>query len=233
MTDLDFLKNVLIKDFQYFHDRGMYYNVEKDPLSGHLLNIEGDYWKKLREKLTPTFTSGKMRQMVPTIVDVGNKLEKFMMKTIEMNSELEIKDILARFTTDVIGSCAIGIECNSLEDKNSKFLEMGLKMLTKKLRNSFVTRMICLNYPDLARRLGIKFIHDDVSEFFMTVVEDVIEYREKNNVRRNDFMELLLQLKNDGKLAEDENNTNDKTEKLTVEEIAAQVFIFYLAVSFI
>jgi cytochrome P450 family 6 len=71
------------------------------------LNIEGDYWKKLREKLTPTFTSGKMRLMVPTIVSVGTKLETFMEKTIQESSEVEIKDVLARFTVDIIGKAAI------------------------------------------------------------------------------------------------------------------------------
>lgn len=230
VTDLDFLKTVLIKDFQHFHDRGTYYNTKDDPLSGHLLNIEGDYWKKLREKLTPTFTSGKIRQMVPTIVDVGVKLEAFMEKTVEENPEPEIKDILSRFTTDIIGSCAFGIECNSLEDKTSKFLEMGLKVFQQP-RNSFLKQLLAVTYPDFARKLGIRTTREDVSEFFMKIVKDVVEYREKNNVKRNDFMDLLLQLKNEGELVDEKTSKTNKLGKLTIEEIAAQVFVFFLAVS--
>lgn len=203
----------------------MYYNVKDDPLSGHLLNIEGDYWKKLREKLTPTFTSGKMRQMMPTIVEVGTKLEAYMAKTIEENPEPEIKDILARFTTDIIGSCAFGIECNSLEDKTAKFLEMGLKVFQQP-RNSFAKQLIAVTYPDFARKLGIRTTRDDVSEFFMKIVNDVIEYREKNNVKRNDFMDLLLQLRHEGDAGDDSGKLG-----LTTGEIAAQVFVFFLAVS--
>lgn len=229
VTDLDLLKTVLIKDFQYFHDRGMYYNMKHDPLSGHLLNIEGDYWKKLREKLTPTFTSGKMRSMFPTIVNVGIALETFMMKTIKENPEPEIKDILARFTMDIIGSCAFGLECNSLENKSSKFLEMGLKVFQQP-RNSFIKQILAVTYPDFARKLGVKITRDDVSEFFLKIVKDVIEYREKNSVKRNDFMDLLLQLKNDGVL---DDGKSSKLGKLTLEEIAAQAFVFFLAVSFV
>lgn len=225
MTDLDFLKTVLIKDFQYFHDRGMYYNVKDDPLSGHLLNIEGDYWKKLREKLTPTFTSNKMRYMLPTIVEVAAKLESFMIKTIADHPEPEIKGILARFTTDIIGKVAFGIECNSLEDETAKFLEMGLKVFQQP-RNSFLKQLIAVTYPDLARKLKIKIIRDDVAEFFMKIVKDVVEYREKNNVKRNDFMDLLIQMKNESGDASD-----SKLGRLTIEEIAAQVFVFFLAVS--
>lgn len=229
ITDLDFLKTVLIKDFQFFHDRGMYYNLKDDPLSGHLLNIEGEYWKKLREKLTPTFTSGKMRQMMPTIVEVGKKLEVFMLKTIKETPELEIKGILARFTTDIIGSVAFGIECNSLEDESAKFLEMGLKVFQQP-RNSFLKQLLAVTYPEIARKFGIKIVRDDVSEFFMNVVRDVVDYREKNDVKRNDFMDLLLQLKNSDEFT-DKSESSSKLGKLTIEEIAAQVFVFFLAVS--
>lgn len=221
ITDLDLIKTILIKDFQYFHDRGTYHNEKHDPLSAHLLNIEGEKWKRLREKLSPTFSSGKMKYMLPTIVEVGQRLEKFMNTKIEIEKEPEIKEILARFTTDIIGNVGFGVECNSLEDSKAKFLEMGLKVFEQP-RNSFINQIIALTYPNLARKLRIKTIRDDVAEFFMNVVKDVVEYREKNNVKRNDFMDLLLQLKNDGTAAVEG--------KLSIEQIAAQVFVFFLAV---
>lgn len=91
----------------------------------------GDAWKNLRVKVTPIFTSGKMKMMFPLVQECARKLGKLLN---DMQGEtFNARDLCARYTTDVIGSCAFGIETNSLEDANSKFREMGERIFEFRL----------------------------------------------------------------------------------------------------
>lgn len=216
-SSLDLVKSVLIKDFQYFVDRGVYSNEEADPLSAHLFAVSGEKWRKVRHELSPTFTSGKMKFMYPTIVEVGVRFEKSLARLLSNGEvQLEVKDLLARFTTDVIGSCAFGIECNSLENPNAEFRQKGERVFGTP-RHSAVVSSLIASFQNTARWLGVKVFPDDVSEFFMKVVRETVAFREDNNVHRDDFMDLLIVLKNDDK------------DLFNLDVIAAQAFIFFLA----
>lgn len=224
--DVGFIRNVLIKDFQYFQDRGAFYNEKDDPLSAHLFNLEPGKWKELRSKLTPTFTSGKMKFMLPTIVDVADQFHLCLTNIIKGNEEvLEMRELLGRFTTDVIGTCAFGIDCNSLKDPNAKFRQMGRKVFETPKVN-IVSRTLMKSFQSVARALKLRAHHKDVTDFFLNVVKETVAYREENNVQRNDFMNLLIQLKNEGHLSDD---PKSKVGCLTINEIAAQAYVFFLA----
>lgn len=217
--DLDFVKTVLIKDFNCFQDRGVYYNERDDPLSAHLIAVDGHKWKTIRTVFTPTFTSGKMRYMYPTMTAVGDRLADCLSNVIPDSMDVEIGEYLARFTTDVIGNCAFGIECNSLRDPNAQFRMMCRKIF-KEPRHSMRTIFLMAVFPNLCRFLGMKTHTDEVLDFFMGIVRENIKYRETNNIVRSDFMDILLKLKND---------KSDASVKLTVDEISAQVFVFFAA----
>lgn len=220
LMDLDLIKTVLVKDFANFNERGLYYNEEDDPLSAHLFMVDGEKWKKLRTKLTPTFTSNKMKYMFSSVIEVGERFKNCLIDIVKQNDEVEVTDLMARFTTDVIGTCAFGIECNSLKDPNTEFRHYGSMILSKPTHHRLVSILLA-EFRTFAQKLHIKYVRDDVSKFFMKVVRNTVEYREKNNVQRNDLMDILIKLKNQ--------DTTDTDKILTLNEIAAQVFLFFLA----
>lgn len=67
IRDLNIVKDVFTKDFTTFPNRGIVFNDKLEPLTGNLLTLEGYKWKVLRNKLTPAFTIGKIKNMIDLI----------------------------------------------------------------------------------------------------------------------------------------------------------------------
>uniref|UniRef100_U5EZ76 Putative cytochrome n=1 Tax=Corethrella appendiculata TaxID=1370023 RepID=U5EZ76_9DIPT len=230
VNDLDVVKQILIKDFNKFHDRGVFYNEQNEPISAHLFAIEGEKWRYLRNKLSPTFTSGKIKAMFETMASIGEQFVDVVNQSSDGQTAIDIKDLCQRFTSDVIGSCAFGLEYDSLHNDNAKILEMSDRIFRPTVfRNIYILFMLA--FKDLSVKLRLKQFPEDVADYFSHIIEDTVVYREKNNVTRLDFLNLLIQLKNKGIIEDDEGNHNgaDSHEKLTMNEIIAQSFIFFFA----
>lgn len=225
--DLDLLRNIFVKDFQYFKNHGTYLNESAEPLTATLFNLEDDNWKFLRSKMSPTFTSGKMKQMFPTIRDVGDQLKDRLVEVTKTDSVVEFKELLRLFTTDVICSTAFGVESNTLKNENQEFLEIEDLIFG----NSKVTAfkfVVLLRFPKILQLLRINFWPKRVEDFIMSMVGGIVKHREESFTDRKDFMNLLLQLKNNGVLDND-NNGNVDAQKISFNQLAAQVFQFFIA----
>jgi cytochrome P450 family 6 len=57
--------------------------------AGNLFNMEGQKWKDMRSKLSPTFTSGKMKNMFPLVEECAKNFQIYMEK--HQNQDLDIK----------------------------------------------------------------------------------------------------------------------------------------------
>ncbi|GJQ73206.1 Cyp6a9 [Trypoxylus dichotomus] len=220
--DPEYIKDILIRDFPHFADRGMYHNEKDEPIIRNLFFMEGTEWKNMRMKLSPSYTSGKMKLLFKTMLDCSEPLVKRIKDLTENEQIIDIKDISARFTTDVIGSCAFGIECNSFESPNSEFRMYGKKVfedsIFKTIRGVFRTA-----FPELARKLRMVIFDKEVGNFFIKAVTDTYYFRKNYNTRRNDFMQLLIELKDKDK------DPRQKAGALTIDDVVAQAFIFFLA----
>lgn len=76
------------------------------------LTLEGQEWRDRRNKLSPIFTSGKMKMMFDIVEDIGDKFVEVIDKELSITREMDMREMLAKFTTDVISSVAFGINSN-------------------------------------------------------------------------------------------------------------------------
>ena len=69
IRDLEIAKHVLVKDFDHFVDRRSFDLSKKANkyFLGMLLIMTGEKWKTMRGILSPVFTSGKLKSMMPVI----------------------------------------------------------------------------------------------------------------------------------------------------------------------
>lgn len=221
VLDLELIKNIFIKDFVEFEDREIFHNEIDDPLSASLTRLSGLKWRELRPKFSPMFSSGKIKLIFPIIVEIGERFRACLLdEAVQHNGDggLEIRDWCSRFVIDTIGTCALGIECNSLNDPNGRFRQIACRTGLNE-RHGPLMFAILSSFPNLARKFHAKSISDDVSEFILNVLNDTIEYRQKNNIQQNDFLDFMIRLK----------EIDNKEKAVTFNQIAAQVYTFFTA----
>lgn len=224
ITDLDLIKQITVKDFNNFVDRGTFINEENEPLTGHLFNLGGDKWRFLRNKLSPVFTSGKIKSMYSTISDKGDNFVNAITRASSSGS-IDVKEIASRFTTDVISSCAFGLEANTLNDEHPELIQIFKKVFQFEglagLRLFFV-----FTFPKLSKVLNLRQFDKTVEDFFFDIIQSSIVHRENNKVVRNDFAQMLVQLKTKGSI---DGEVSSESRKLTMNECVAQGFVFFFA----
>lgn len=209
------IRDVMVKYFgTNFHHRIAGAHEQLDPMMfRNLFMARGSKWRSLRNHLSPTFTSGKMKMMFHLVQEKAEMLVEQMDKNISDKGEgttMDLKEYLALYTTDVISSCAFGIDTNSLQNPNNQFREMGRSMFRQTLSHLLNT-LVIFAFPKYVKVTRSVFISKEVADFFRKVVWDVVHEREEKNIFRGDFLDLLIQLKNTGKIQD-----TDTSEEATV-----------------
>ncbi|KAH8243205.1 hypothetical protein KR032_005371 [Drosophila birchii] len=236
VRDAQLAHDILVKDFASFHDRGVYVDEENDPMSAGLFQMEGSNWKTLRTKLTPSFTSGKLKAMFETSNAVGDKMVAHLRKQLPQSGasqEVELKSLLATYAIDIIASTIFGLEVDSFVDPNNEFYSISKKVN----RNNFediVRGTTTFLYPKLEKlfvRIGWK---QEANERMRELSNRTVDLREKNNIVRKDVLQLLLQLRNQGQISTDDSmwsaeNSNQGAKSMSKDLIAGQLFLFFVA----
>ena len=68
-------------------------DVKTEPLANHLVNVTGNTWRNLRTKLTPVFSSGKLKTMLEQILNCSDEFVQFIEEKTADGSPIEVNII--------------------------------------------------------------------------------------------------------------------------------------------
>lgn len=186
----EIIKRVIVKDFNYFMDRTIANPSHDEVISNMMFLQKGVEWKTIRSKMTPIYTSGKLKGMFPLVQSVGDDLVRYLDKHL---GEQEAKEICSKFATDVISKCAFGINAHCFDDENATFRKIGRAMFDFSLRNamsqtSFFFRQ---NWVNL---LKLNFFEKWIQDYFTEAFWTTMAQREKMNSKVNDLIDHLREM---------------------------------------
>nr|AHL88987.1 cytochrome p450 3045C4 [Brachionus koreanus] len=237
-SDLDIIQEVFIKQSTNFSARKKSYLIRKENDAYiDLFESTKNRWKRMRMIMNPTFSSAKLRELGPILVNCADRLIDVLNKDGN-DAEINVSEYFKRFTMDSIWNCAFGVDINMQYEKENLYFKKCEDIFLRTLDLSLAEYLgvffhefkeLVLEYLIIIMTILAKFVDPKKLIPFIWLnekVQEIVEIREKDpTVKRKDYIQLLI----DSKL---ENNNFDifETKKfLSSLEIKANLILFMLA----
>ncbi|KFQ53624.1 Cytochrome P450 3A13, partial [Nestor notabilis] len=228
VMDPQMIKSVLVKECY-----STFTNRRRADLAGVLNNAislaEDEQWKRIRTVLSPTFTSGKLKEMFPIMKDYGEVLVKNIQKQVEKNNALPVKEFFGSYSMDVVTSTSFGVNIDSMNNPKDPFVREMQKLITFDFFDPlFILTFVCPFITPLLAKMNVSFFPGDAVDFFMRSLSKIKQDREKEAHKgRVDFLQLMIESQHSNNHGSNEANHSYKA--LTDIEILSQAFIFLFA----
>ena len=215
------IQHITQGDFQAFNHRGIAF-TDADILAHNVLMLHGPKWKLIRQKLTPLFTTAKLRNMFYIIDKSAQDFVEFLKEKPERLTG-DTLEYLCQFCSAAISAAVFGIGTESIFD--SPFRQIAREALVPTFWTNIKFAVSGIS-ERLFKALNLKLFQTQQEEFFIGAIKNVIRQREKENVKRHDFADMCVELQKGGTMVD--NETGLRLEP-TDELMAAQAFFFFLA----
>ena len=186
VADPQLIKDVMVKDFNVFVNRRTF--KMGDPILDRALSVvEDEEWKRLRSvvsiqwqgivkylgitkieccKISPTFTSGKMKKMHKLVEQCVHTLDKKLENVAKTQEEIEMKKLMGDYSMDVIASCAFATKTDTHNDPNNPFVRNAIKIFTPQIWRS----ILFIGLRPLMKLLNIPVVNPEPMNFFRSAV---------------------------------------------------------------
>ncbi|KAL6436826.1 hypothetical protein ACFW04_004904 [Cataglyphis niger] len=196
----ELIKQIMIKDFHLFPNHHFEGRSNSDNVGKwSLFTIKNPEWRQLRTKMSPVFTSGKLKNLFLLMQEAGEMMREHLRDQFVDDSKMSIsiKDTFYKYTTIVISSLAFGIRTNCFDTPAPEFFVNSYKAFQPTFVRTFKFFFLFF-MPDIGKYLGLKML-GDYTDYFRKVFWDSMDKRNVTKTKRGDLIDSLLQLKNENK----------------------------------
>uniref|UniRef100_A0AAY4DNX4 Thromboxane-A synthase n=1 Tax=Denticeps clupeoides TaxID=299321 RepID=A0AAY4DNX4_9TELE len=193
VADPDMLRQVLVKEFSLFPNR-MNIRLATKPMSESVLLLRDERWKRVRSILTPSFSSAKMKEMVPLINTATQTLLRNLQEHAERGQSFDIHRCLGCFTMDVIASVAFGTQVDSQNNPDDPFVLHAAKFFSFSLFRPLIFLFVAFPVLGPLIRILPSKRREEMNGFFINSIQKIIRQRDElsPDQRRRDFLQLML-----------------------------------------
>ncbi|KAM8880372.1 cytochrome P450 3A30-like [Spinachia spinachia] len=225
VTDPAMIKTILIKECY-----SLFTNRRNFRLNGQLYDAvsiaEDDQWRRIRSVLSPSFTSGRLKEMFAIMKHHSANLANSMKKKADKEEPLELKEFFGPYSMDVVASTAFSVDIDSLNNPSDPFVANIKKMLKFDLFSPIF--LVVAFFPFLApilEKMEFSFFPTSVTDFFYAALQKIKSNRVHSEQKsRVDFLQLMIDSQKNIDLSKEESNKG-----LSDHEILSQAMIFLFA----
>ncbi|XP_017389148.2 cytochrome P450 3A5 isoform X1 [Cebus imitator] len=222
ITDPDMIKAVLVKEcYSVFTNRRPFGPVGL--MKSAISLSQDDEWKRIRSLLSPTFTSGKLKEMFPIIAQYGDVLVRNLRREAEKGKPVTMKDIFGAYSMDVITGTSFGVNIDSLNNPKDPFVESVKKFLKFDFLDPlFLSTILFPFLIPVFEALNFSLFPKDAINFLKKSVNRMKKSRLNDKQKhRVDFLQLMIDSQNSKETA--------SHKALSDLELVAQSIIFIFA----
>ena len=205
--DPEIVKDVLVRDFHAFTDKPVSRDIH--PIIGKKLNfLNGSDWKRVRSITSPTFSTGKMKKMFPTVEDVCNELLAYMDDHVNNGGSVELGKAYGNLAMEVIAKCVFATTpgCFKTTDGDD---HMFIKQVREIFNPTFYRFLLSVSLPKWLRlRFKVySYIKNSCNDYLIALIRQIIKQRKETQTDGKppptDFIQLLINADKEAQSAQD------------------------------
>lgn len=226
ISDPEILRQIMIKELPTFPKhtpQTFYYGRE---LNNGLIIVDGDQWKRIRMTLTPTFSSSKLKSVLPILNECIESAMKNLRDKISGGRSFDVHGV------DEFGKISLACICSFAFSTNIESQQVEATTMAKEFFNvSRVGNPYAFLYffiPGsrwLFKYFDCSIFSSAARKYFHNLIETVVQLRKTHNVQRSDLLHLMLSVEK----SEAEIKSNPLRKGLTRLEIEGQSLTMLLA----